>query len=42
MKLKYHFFFHFCTVIMHIGDMVSDISTHILRKERNNLGTDRI
>lgn len=42
MKLKYHFFFIFCTVIMDIYDMVSDISTHILRKERNNLGTDRI
>lgn len=42
MKLKYHSLFHFCTVIIDIGDMVSEISTHILRKERNNLGTDRI
>lgn len=42
MKLKCHFFFHFCTVIMNIGDTVSDINTHILRKERYDLGTDRI
>ena len=41
-EIEILFFFHFCTVIMDTGDIVSDISTHILRKERNNLGTDRI
>lgn len=42
MKLKYYFFFYFCIVIIDIGDMVFEISIYILRKERNNLGIDRI